>query len=454
MTKKERNMLYYQQNREKLKERARERRRERRQKALKMVKGESSQKSEPRSQRGDIQSISIFHSERSKVSDIHAETISEPGSVQNKPQLLTELSSQVNDGSKAETSQRSDQVQKFTEYTETISEPAPNPVARSTNHSASLAETMDDCLASSKAWAQQSVASFEPMEVSFEYCPMNVEQSQPNFKSPIERVQHSEGTRTETSPDKPLSGEPSTPRSDEFSSIAERVQPGSWSRPEQKPKWFKGWTDLIGAILSAPATLLRLLFVGGLTCLLTVLQVAFYREHDIDPSLAIPLALACELSLISLVMMSCRSRLENLLRCAAYAVLFGYVIGSLGFDIMHNMRQRAQQVQLSPAALSTTMENIQSRLEQAQRSLDAATKGRSWDNMVIFGKQVDELQAQIDDLQSQNLLGFSEAEMIQGSMILIVLLRAVIMIVNSINLHRLKCELIPRLISARSQMMG
>ncbi|MDQ3232048.1 MAG: hypothetical protein M3Q07_09530, partial [Pseudobdellovibrionaceae bacterium] len=56
--------------------------------------------------------------------------------------------------------------------------------------------------------------------------------------------------------------------------------------------------------------LLRLLLVACLTLLMTAMQVEFYREHDILPGYAVPLALASEIAFLSLVSMKFSRSLE------------------------------------------------------------------------------------------------------------------------------------------------
>ncbi|MFW7380177.1 MAG: hypothetical protein ACOH5I_15295 [Oligoflexus sp.] len=199
---------------------------------------------------------------------------------------------------------------------------------------------------------------------------------------------------------------------------------------------FQSWRPLLLGIINSPAACCRLLFVAAITWLLTILQFHFYQSHDSHPQYAMALALGCELSLISLVVMKFQDKWKDWLRRLAYVLLFLYVIVSLGFDVFHNSRQDFQKFHEN----SEDRAELVQQLKQAQDALQAATQGRSWDNMRLFGQQADELRTTLSGLGAETTLGVTESKMIQSSAFLVVLLRGILMIVNSLNVCKLREE--------------
>ncbi|HYX33958.1 MAG TPA: hypothetical protein VE954_12655 [Oligoflexus sp.] len=178
----------------------------------------------------------------------------------------------------------------------------------------------------------------------------------------------------------------------------------------------------------------RLLLVAGLTVLMTAMQVAFYREHDILPGFAVPLALASELAFLSLVTMKF-SRGAEWLRIMVHLTFFGYFVSALSFHVYAKSRVKAAS---QPSVTISETTQISEQLKQAERSLDVATKGRAWKNMEIFGAEVSRLRKLKNDLPSNQVLGTSSGQTMWIEAILLILLRALLLAASSLNALRLR----------------
>ncbi|NRA68793.1 MAG: hypothetical protein HRU19_30195 [Pseudobacteriovorax sp.] len=169
----------------------------------------------------------------------------------------------------------------------------------------------------------------------------------------------------------------------------------------------------------------RILFGAGLTGLLILLQIEFYEAHD-PSKYSVALAIACELCLIALSMTRFRGLFTEGIKRLTYIGLFCYVIGSLGFASYHSQREQLQENK--PA--SQSKEHLIQSLKQAERSLAQATRHRSWDNMKLFGSEVQSLRKEIKEYQEPEAMGFSNEEIAFFTALLFIILRAGFVIVN------------------------
>ncbi len=190
--------------------------------------------------------------------------------------------------------------------------------------------------------------------------------------------------------------------------------------------WLRGllW------ILSSPALFFQVLFITGLTSILTAMQIGFYRAHDIFPELAVPLAIACELSLLYLVAIRCQG-ISNWMRIGIYALLFGYIVSSLSFDVFYQSRNQLKESVRQAPGPSATRSEMREALKQAQAALETATKGRSWKNMALFGEQVSSIQKRISEFHEPKEFGVTDSETTFFGAVLLVVLRGLLMGVNS-----------------------
>ncbi|WP_141732368.1 hypothetical protein [Oligoflexus tunisiensis] len=186
--------------------------------------------------------------------------------------------------------------------------------------------------------------------------------------------------------------------------------------------------------------ILRLLLVACLTLLMTAMQVEFYREHDILPEYAVPLALASEVAFLSLVSMKFSRSLEWL-RIIIHLIFFGYFVSALSFHVYAKSRSKAASEQMLTVPELT---GIREQLKQAERSLDAATKGRAWRNMEIFGAEVFRLRKLISATPNAQVLGTSLDQTLWIESVLLILLRALLLAASALNALRLRdqvCEM-------------
>jgi hypothetical protein len=180
--------------------------------------------------------------------------------------------------------------------------------------------------------------------------------------------------------------------------------------------------------------ILRLLLVAGLTLLMTALQVAFYREHDILPGYAVPLALASELAFLSLITMKFRRELEWI-RIGVHLIFFVYFVSALSFHVYAKSRTKAAS---KPTVEFSETTEIKEQLKQAERSLEVATNGRAWKNMEVFGAEVSRLRKQISEVPRDLVLGTSSDQTLWIEAILLILLRALLLATSALNMLRLR----------------
>jgi hypothetical protein len=179
---------------------------------------------------------------------------------------------------------------------------------------------------------------------------------------------------------------------------------------------------------------LRLLLVAGLTILMTAMQVVFYREHDILPGNAVPLALASELAFLSLVTIKFRRKLEWI-RIGVHLIFFVYFISALSFHVYAKSRAKAAS---EPTFKPSETTEIKEQLKQAERSLEVATKGRAWKSMEVFGAEVSRLRKQISEGPKDLVLGTSSDQTLWIEAILLILLRALLLAASALNMLKLR----------------
>jgi hypothetical protein len=186
--------------------------------------------------------------------------------------------------------------------------------------------------------------------------------------------------------------------------------------------------------------MLRLLLVACLTLLMTAMQVEFYREHDILPGYAVPLAMASEVAFLSLVSMKF-SRSVEWLRVMIHLIFFGYFVSALSFHVYAKSRSKAAS---GPLSALPEMTKMGEQLKQAERSLDVATKGRAWKSMEILGAEVSRLRKLISETPKPQALGTSFHQTLWMEAFLLILLRALLLAASAFNALRLRnqyCEL-------------
>ncbi len=209
------------------------------------------------------------------------------------------------------------------------------------------------------------------------------------------------------------------------------------------------WTEGFKRLFGSPSNVLRLLFMIGMTTLFYFLQVEFYEKHDSVPELAWGLALACELSLLCLLLTKFDSWWKNFLKGVVYVALFGYLIASLGFHQYQDSRLKLVEENQVEETVGRKAE-LQEQLRVAQLALESATKGRSWDNMQLFGEQVEKLQLEIVGISKTKSLGVTDSNMTLASALLIILFRILLIAVNSINTLKLRENIVQKAFFWRS----
>jgi hypothetical protein len=195
---------------------------------------------------------------------------------------------------------------------------------------------------------------------------------------------------------------------------------------------FNPWLDILDILKAHPLAVIILHLVFGLTILLICMQVEFYNHHEVSKGFAVPLAISCELSLVMLVYLRFQHRFRNFLRLAAYLLLFSYVVGGLSFDVFYTKRMDSQSQK--PTLKET---EINEKIKILTKSLEVATKGRSWSNMKFFGDELNSLGAQLDGVRSSSSLGIKDEDMIMTSAVFIIVLRGLLILINSLLVEKL-----------------
>ncbi len=209
---------------------------------------------------------------------------------------------------------------------------------------------------------------------------------------------------------------------------------------EKKVSFQLGWKKGTQKLFGRPENLIRLIFMIGLTSLLYFLQVEFYSKHDVSPQFSWALALASEASMICLMLTKFRSKWMNLVRYSIYGMLFSYLVVSLGYHQYHSSREKLD-FEDRIEANTENYSKLEKQLDQAIASLDKATRGRSWDNMKLFGEQVSKLQDKLDSLSTKKSLGLTDSQMYLSSAFLIIFFRVILIAVNSLNAIKLREDL-------------
>jgi hypothetical protein len=210
-------------------------------------------------------------------------------------------------------------------------------------------------------------------------------------------------------------------------------------------------SKLIGSLGRTPIYfMLRLLFVASLTILMTAMQVAFYKDHDVLPGYAIPLAIASELAFVSLMTMKFKRGMEWV-RVAIYIIFFGYFVGSLSFHVFIGVRAKTSSVS-DQIVSSGDKGELENQLNEAKRLLGVATKGRSWKNMELFGKEVARINDMIRELPKADPLGASNSQVLALEAILLIALRALLMAASALNAIFLREQF--RVVSRKENSVG
>jgi hypothetical protein len=180
--------------------------------------------------------------------------------------------------------------------------------------------------------------------------------------------------------------------------------------------------------------MIRLLLVACLTLLMTAMQVEFYREHDILPGYAVPLALASEVAFLSLVSMKFSRSLEWL-RVFIHLVFFGYFVSALSFHVYAKTREKAAS---QPSVTPSEMTEVKEQLKQTQMALQVATKGRAWKTMEILSAETSRLRSRLDGLPNYQVLGASSDQFLGMEVGLLVIMRALLLVASALNMLRLR----------------
>lgn len=192
--------------------------------------------------------------------------------------------------------------------------------------------------------------------------------------------------------------------------------------------------NLYRILLSTPL-IGRFFLIAGINVLMTSMQVCFYREHDILPNFAIPLAIVSELSFISLVSLKLKQGWDWV-RILVLLAFFGYFIGASTFHVFANNRASA----VSNASLIEDNSEIRKRLEGARDSLRIAKSGRSWKNMEFFGAEVSKLESNLASIPNEKVLGVTLDHVLIVQTFLLVLLRVLLLAAEVLNVMRIREE--------------
>lgn len=229
-------------------------------------------------------------------------------------------------------------------------------------------------------------------------------------------------TKPEDEVNEPVESNDSTP---DLNAVPEEKAPDSPPPPIQKKS---GWRTF--------GLVARGVVIAALTVLMAMLQADFYSQHDVSPQLAWPFAIAVEAGFISLVTMKFAGWFD-LVRKLAVAVVFLYFAATLVFQIAYRARENVIR------SNSVGVAELQGQLEDASQSLKVAEKGRSWENMRLFGEQVRSLQSQIANAPKTTALGTTRADVLLAEAVLLVVMRVILLAVSGLNTVRLRESLAP-----------
>lgn len=181
-------------------------------------------------------------------------------------------------------------------------------------------------------------------------------------------------------------------------------------------------------LIERPSLFFTMIFILGNTSLLTYFQASTYLNENMSPILAWTIALVCELALAYLTV------LISLKQCRFFAgvlflSLFAYTLGTMAYGVKKNEVVSVNKAVDSDVDAKLLRENIQ----RTQAALDIALARKESGNIARYTKALETISTQLLEKRPQASLSIA---MIETQSTGLIFLRALLMLVGALLLHR------------------
>jgi hypothetical protein len=178
----------------------------------------------------------------------------------------------------------------------------------------------------------------------------------------------------------------------------------------------------------------QLIVTIGLSILASFLQFEFYREHDVLPGYAWPLAVAGTVGMLSLATVKFEGFWADLPRKLLYGACYVFMVMSASFHVASDAWNRAarlpSETQIGQSSVSSShAEGLQAIVD----ALKQATKNRAWNTMATLGAEVSKQTASRTSMPVPKPLGVPQDLMIWTGAAITVLLRALLEGIQAVN---------------------
>ena len=183
---------------------------------------------------------------------------------------------------------------------------------------------------------------------------------------------------------------------------------------------------------------LRSLFLFAMSSFLVLLQIEFYRQYD-STEYPVLLAIACEVSLVSLALTKFRSKILEFLRSLTFVGLFFYVVGSLSYDVYSDQREGFDGLYSGMESDAANAGQLLRRdLEELKSKEKIALSKGAWKLAKNYQQQVIDKGVEIQAAKKSKKLGFTDSQVLLILIALTVFLRAALTISNALNAAKLR----------------
>ncbi|WP_141735936.1 hypothetical protein [Oligoflexus tunisiensis] len=186
--------------------------------------------------------------------------------------------------------------------------------------------------------------------------------------------------------------------------------------------------------LMTPLVAFQLIVTIGLSVLASFLQFEFYREHDVLPGYAWPLAIAGSAGMLSLATVKFDGFWTDLPRKVLYCACYIFMVISSSFHVANDAWNRVAKLPNEALLTNSTLAPAQELgLQAVVDALKLATKNRAWNAMETLGAEVSKQAAAQPSISPAKPLGVSQDLMIWIGAAITLLLRALLEGIQAIN---------------------
>ena len=161
----------------------------------------------------------------------------------------------------------------------------------------------------------------------------------------------------------------------------------------EKSKFLKSEKKWVKMKRGDIPALFRLILVFSISFLLMLMQIEFYRGHDIVPHYSVALGIAGEIAMVSLMLMKLGGW-RDWLRKGIYGAFFLFMLGSLSFDVYSQYQTKALNLSAKSES-SKERDSLQGQLAQAQESRKIAINNKASGDIKFYARESEDLRNKI-----------------------------------------------------------